>query len=192
MKQKDNVIIKYLIEHKEKELSILGISKALRIDYKNVYMIIKRLEKESLIKLETFGNSKRVKLINEINPKIFEAEYNRRKNLLKDRNMLIMLNDIEKISSKYYVLLLFGSYAKKTQTKNSDIDLMFIVPEGKEDTFEKEINIITSTLPLPIHFLIFSEKQFKEMINSNEHNVGKEALRDNIILYGIEMYYELI
>jgi len=31
-----------------------------------------------------------------------------------------------------------------------------------------------------------------EMINAKESNVGKEALNNNIILYGIEPYYELM
>ena len=193
MRTKDAVIIKYLIEHKSEELNILKISKALRMDYKNVHSIIKRLEKKSLIKLDSFGQSSRVKLIHKMHPLIFEAEYNRKKELLKNKNLAVMLNEFKKkISSKCYMLLLFGSYAKNKQTKNSDIDLMFIVPDGKEEIFEKEVHQIAGLLPLPIHYLIFSEKQFLEMINARESNVGQEALKNNIILYGIEMYYEMM
>lgn len=163
------------------------------MDYKNIYMIIKRLEKESLVKLESFGQSSRVKLISQVHPLIFEAEYNRRKELLKDKDLTVMLNDFKNVlQSKCYVLLLFGSYAKKTQTKNSDIDLMFIVPDGKEELFEKDVHRVARSLPLPIHYLVFSEKQFLEMINSKQSNVGQEALKNNVVLYGIETYYEMI
>jgi len=193
MRNKDAVIIRYLIENKNEELNILKISKKLKMDYKNIYFIIKRLEKESLVKLESFGQSSRVKLILQIHPLIFEAEYNRRKELLKDKNLAVMLNDFKnKLKSKYYVLLIFGSYAKKTQTKNSDIDLMFIVPDGKEELFEKDVYKVVRSLPLSIHHLVFSEKEFLNMINSRESNVGQEALKNNIILYGIETYYEMI
>ncbi|MBU1078697.1 MAG: nucleotidyltransferase domain-containing protein [Spirochaetes bacterium] len=193
MRNKDAVIIRYLIENKNEELNILKISKAIKMDYKNVYSIIKRLEKGSLVKLESFGQSSRVKLILQIHPLIFEAEYNRRKELLKDKNLAVMLNDFKnKLKSKYYVLLIFGSYAKKTQTKNSDIDLMFIVPDGKEELFEKDVYKVVRSLPLSIHHLVFSEKEFLNMINSRESNVGQEALKNNIILYGIETYYEMI
>ncbi len=193
MRTKDALIIKYLIEHKNKELNILNISKALRMDYKNVHSIIKRLEKRSLIKLESFGQSSRVKLISQVHPLIFEAEYNRKKELLKNKNLAVMLNEFKnKISSKCYVLLLFGSYAKNKQTKNSDIDLMFIVPDGKEELFEKDVHRTAGLLPLPIHYLVFSETQFLEMVNSKEPNVGQEALKNNIILYGIETYYEMM
>lgn len=192
MRNKDVIILKHLIEKKNEELNILKISKALRIDYKTIYSIVKRLEKESIIKLESFGQSNRIKLILQIHPLIFEAEYNRRKELLKNKNLAVMFNSFKNtIKSKLYILLVFGSYAKKTQTKNSDIDLMFIVPNGKEELFERDVDITARTLPLPIHHLVFSEKQFLEMVYARESNVGKEALKNSIILYGIENYYEM-
>ena len=193
MRNKDVVIIRFLIERKDEELNILKLSKELRMDYKNVYSIVKRLEKESLVKLESFGQSNRVKLISQVHPIIFEAEYNRRKELLKDKNLVVMLNDFKNaLKSKCYILLIFGSYAKKTQTKNSDIDLMFIVPDGKEEQFEKEVHRIAILLPLQIHYLVFSEKQFLDMVNAKESNVVQEALKNNIILYNIEAFYEMI
>ena len=193
MRNKEAVIIKCLIENKSKELNILKISKELKMDYKNIYSIIKRLEKESIVELESFGHSNRVKLVSQMHPLIFEAEYQRRKELLKNKNLAVMLNDFKNaINSKCYILLIFGSYAKKTITKSSDIDIMFIVPDDKEEFFENEINRRARSLPLPIHYLVFSEKQFLEMINAKESNVGLEALKNNIILYGIESYYEMI
>ncbi|HIH15076.1 MAG TPA: nucleotidyltransferase domain-containing protein [Nanoarchaeota archaeon] len=134
-----------------------------------------------------------VKLISQVHPLIFEAEYNRRKEILKDKNLAVMLNDFKNtLKSKCYMLLIFGSYAKKTQTKNSDIDLMFIVPDGKEELFEKDVHRAAKSLPLSIHELVFSEKQFLEMVDAKKSNVGQEALKNNIILYGIETYYEMI
>ena len=193
MRNKEVIIIRYLIENRNEELNILTISKGLRMDYKNVHSIVKRLEKEGIVRLESFGQSSRVKLIPQIHPLIFEAEYKRRKELLKDKNLAVMLNDFKNaIKSRCYMLLIFGSYAKRTQTKNSDIDLMFIVPDGKEELFEKDVHRIARSLPLPIHYLVFSEKQFLDMAHAREPNVGQEALKNNIILYGIETYYEMM
>jgi predicted transcriptional regulator len=72
MRDKETTIIKYLIENKTEELNIFKISKALKMDYKTAYSIVKRLEKEQLIKIETFGQSNRVKLINKVHPLIFK------------------------------------------------------------------------------------------------------------------------
>ena len=193
MRSKEPTIIKFLVEHKNEELNIRNISKAMKMDYKNAYSIIKRLEKASLVKIEAFGQSSRVKLNAIANPLIFEAEFERRKEVLKDKNLAVMLSSFKRgIKSKLYVLLLFGSYAKKTQTKSSDIDLMFICADGLEDAFEKDNNRIARSMPLPLHTIVFSESQFIGMINAKESNAGQEALKNNVILYGIETYYEMI
>ncbi len=193
MRSKESTIIKFLIEHKNEELNIFKISKAMKMDYKNAYSIIKRLEKASLVNIETFGQSSRVKLNDLVNPLIFEAEFERRKEILKDKNLAVMLSSFKRgIKSKLYILLLFGSYAKKTRTKSSDIDLMFICPDGLEDALEKDVSRTARSMPLPLHQLVFSESQFIEMISAKEPNVGQEALKYNVIMYGIEQYYEMI
>jgi len=134
-----------------------------------------------------------VKLNAIVHPLIFEAEFERRKDILRDKNFAVILGSFKRaIKSKLYVLLLFGSYAKRTQTKSSDIDLMFICPDGLEDAFEKYINRTARSMPMPLHTLVFSESQFIEMVNAKESNVGHEALKNNVILYGIEQYYGLM
>lgn len=193
MRGKESTIIKFLIENKNEELNIRSISQSMKMDYKTTYSIIKRLEKASLVKIETFGQSSRVKLNAQAHPLVFEAEFERRKEVLRDINLAVMLSNFKRaIKSKLYVMLLFGSYAKKTQTKSSDIDLMFICHDGLEDVFEKDINRVAHSMPLPLHPLVFSESQFIEMANAKEPNVGQEALKNNVILYGIEQYYGMI
>jgi predicted nucleotidyltransferase len=193
MRSREAEIVRFLIEHKNEELNIRVISKYMKMDYKNIYSIIKRLEKAGLIGIETFGSSSRIRLNRIIHQLLFEAELERRNEVIKDKNIAVMLTNFRRgLTSKLYVLLLFGSHAKKTHTKNSDIDLLFICADGIEDAFEKEVHRISRSLPLPLHPLVFSESQFTEMMHAKESNVGKEAIKNNVILYGIELYYELI
>ena len=56
----------------------------------------------------------------------------------------------------------------------------------------KNVNRIASSMPLSLHPLVFSESQFVGMTNAKESNVGQEALKNNVILYGIEQYYEMV
>ena len=192
MKGNDVEVVKLLIENRDKELSISTIAKMLEKDYKNAHNIVSRLSKTSAVKLQAFGKSYRVILANKPRPLIFEAEYLRRNELLKNKDFAVMRDSFEAMHSKLFVLLVFGSYAKKTQTKHSDIDLMFIVPDAGEEKMESEIQSILSTLPLKIHAQIFKETDFKAMKNSREVTVGSEALKNNVILHGIESYYEMI
>jgi len=192
MKSKEVEIIKLLLENKEKELNINLIAKLLKKDYKNVHNIVTRLSTMQLVKLETFGKSYRVILANKAHPLIYEAEYRRRIDLLKNKNITVMYDSFKSMGSKLYVLLIFGSYAKKTQNPHSDIDLLFIVPDEAEEKMETEIQTIAGTLPLKLHVNIFKESDFIAMKKSKEATVGSEAIMKNIILYGIESYYEMI
>ncbi|MBS3108115.1 nucleotidyltransferase domain-containing protein [Candidatus Woesearchaeota archaeon] len=192
MKANDTKIIKLLIENKENNLSINSLAKLLKKDYKNVHNITSRLKKAGIIELQPFGKSYIIKLKTKISPLIFEAEYERKEELLKNKDITIMQGSFNKLHSKLYILLVFGSYAKKTNKKDSDIDLMFIVPDEAEEKMEKEIDSIARTLPLKMHITIFKETDFKAMKNSKETTVGSEAMKNNIILNGIESYYERI
>jgi predicted nucleotidyltransferase len=183
----ETYIIKALIENKG-DMNISKLAKIAGKDYKTAHTIVKRLEKAGILKTTTFGKSAKIELIPVPNPLIYQAEYERRTEILKNKNLKVMLDSfISGLKTKLFILLLFGSYAKKTAKNNSDIDLLFIVPDEI-----KEINRIADTIPLDLHINIFSEAEFIEMKNSKKMTVGSEAIANNVILHGIESYYELI
>ncbi len=184
-------ILRHLLENRGKELSIRQIAQATKTDYKNIYLAIKRLEQEKAVSVGMFGHSKRISLGIWLSAKLMQAEMGRRDAILANKNIAVMLDQLKRdLTSSLYILLLFGSYAKGTQGKGSDIDLMFIVPDRKEDGFEKAVHASLSILPLPVHPLVFTESQFRQMLFSKEQNVGKEAVACNIILHNIESYYQ--
>ena len=191
MINKEKDIIKVLLENKTKELNISNIAEIIKLDYKTVHNIIQRLNQKKIIELKSFGKSCKIELINQFHPIIFEAEYARREEILRNKNLNLILDYFKGLQTKLYILLLFGSYAKKTQTKESDIDLLFIVPDNDEK-FESKIINISRTIPLKLHINIFKESEFIAMKNSKKITVGQEAINNNIILYGIENYYEII
>ncbi|MDO8661484.1 MAG: nucleotidyltransferase domain-containing protein [Candidatus Woesearchaeota archaeon] len=184
--------MRLLIENRDKELSISQIAHLLKKDYKNAHNMVSRLSKIPVVGIQPFGRSHRVVLIQKMHPIIFEAEFLRRAELLKNKDLAIMLDSFSKLRTKMHVLLVFGSYAKGTQTKKSDIDLLFVVPDDSEERLQKEIQNIARTLPLPLHINIFKETDFIAMKDSKKITVGSEAMKKNIILQGIEPYYELI
>ncbi len=93
----------------------------------------------------------------------------------------------------FFTLLIFGSYAKETQTKKSDLDIAVIV--DNEET-KKEITPFIETIKrrelIKIDYYVFTEKEFLEMLNNEEQNVGKEIYRANLIYYGLIEYYILL
>lgn len=189
MKNRDVDIVIALIENQEDLLNISQLSKKLNIDYKNTYNIVKKLEKENIITLKRFGKAYDCILNKKIIPVIFEAEYRRRQELLKNKNLRVLFNKLNSINIPF-VALIFGSHAKKRATQYSDIDLMLIYNKNENKNINIERTI--SLLPLDIHSVTFSYNEFLKMARSKQFSVVEEAIKNNIILIGIEDYYRLI
>jgi predicted nucleotidyltransferase len=176
-----------LLENEGRNISISGLSNYAKMDYKNVYNIVKQLEKEGIITLEKFGNAFNCILNKKVHPIIFEAEYERRKKLFKNSDLQILYKKINSLNFSF-IALIFGSYAKGTSSQNSDIDLMVIGEKNRE----KEVGRVISLLPLDIHFIFFTYDEFLSMSMSKEFSVVSEVIKRNIILIGIENYYRLM
>ena len=182
-------IIKYFVENK-KPKTIREIAKQIKADYRITYIAIQRLIEKNVINVQTVGKSSLCRLDEKYyGIRIYEAENERKENILKNKNINQLYKEImSKVKTSSFILLLFGSYAKRKQTKSSDIDLLFI---SNESGFETRISDILSLLPLKTHAMAFTEEEFIRMKDSKKSNVIQEAIESNIILYGIEAYYRI-
>lgn len=180
-------IVIALIEKPNEQITINRLSQELDIDYKNVYNIVKKFERDNLIFLEKNGNAYNCILNKEVHPIIFEAEFERRNNFLKKKSFKVLADKLSKLNFPF-IAIIFGSYAKGTETKNSDIDLMVIC----EDNRDKEIQRTISLFPQDIHLISLTSEEFRSMANNKEFNVVTEAISNNIILIGIEDYYRML
>ena len=178
-------ILKILLSNKEKRFTIKNIAESLKINYRIAYEKVMLLEKEGLIKITKVGNSKMCEVTNKFNNKVFEAEFERRRDLFKKKDFLILHNRLAELKFPL-ILLLFGSHTKGTANKHSDIDLLAIGGD------EKEIKATLSLLPDKIHLTNVTYENFIHMARSKEFTVVSEAIKNNIILIGIEEYYRLM
>ncbi|MFH1211946.1 MAG: nucleotidyltransferase domain-containing protein [Candidatus Woesearchaeota archaeon] len=189
MKTEIKIIKLFIADRKPK--TIREISKAIGSDYRITYIAVQKLLEKNILSAKTVGKSSLCSL----NPayfgfEIFKAEEERKNAALNNRNLSQLYKEImAKAGTSFFVLLLFGSYAKQKQTKSSDIDLMFICDDKN---FEKRIIESLYLLPLKTHSLAFTEQEFRKMKDSKESNVVKETIQNNIILNGSEAYYRMI
>jgi len=177
------------------KLTINEISTQLKETYSFVNKVTNKLIKDNIIIKQTIGNSHLCTLnlnnektqayltLNEIEKKERFIE--------KNKNIRTLISEITKKIQAECVLI-FGSYAKGNQTKSSDIDLL-IINNKKDNTINKEINLLETMYNIKINQIVINERIFKEMIQNNvEINVGKEALKNHIILYGSNIFWKLI
>jgi predicted nucleotidyltransferase len=181
-------LLKYLIEHKAPQ-SIRTASGAIVVDYKNTYNLVNELEPD-IISKKKIGNTNLIEIKLVPNMEIFSVENKRTNQFLKENKKLeLVWRDIREINYPFFIVLVFGSYVKKTKTERSDIDIC-IISDNKEKT--KELISKLELLPLKLEIHNFTSAEFESMLWTKEDNVGKEIVKNNIILFGIENYYDLI
>jgi predicted nucleotidyltransferase len=159
-----------------------------------ITLFLKNLKKEELIQEKQIANTKQycLNLDNKKNLKyIFLAKTeNFTENLTKDIN--IILNHLSK-NNPFASIILFGSYVKETEKKNSDLDIAIII-ENKSKEIKAKIAIKEAALKteLKIDSQIITEKEFKEMLKNNEENLGKQIAKNHLAIQNQEAFYNII
>ena len=107
-----------------------------------------------------------------------------------------ILSEAQKKISKqtdFFILIIFGSYAKNKATEKSDLDLAVII---ESEQTKKEIAPLLETVKRreikPIDYHIFTRDEFLEMLKAESENVGKQIYKNSIIYYGFIEYCNLI
>lgn len=186
-------ILALLFNDLTKEYTIREISIALQQPYPQTHRSISSLLEKSIISKKTQGKNSIIRLVlEEKHDEYILAEVERKKEVLKKYKMLqLVANDLEKIRFNQFICILFGSYAAKKAGTDSDIDLLFIIPDEYDySQFEKEVknSITISTADINIT----TEKGLLEMWkNPLKLNVGNEILKKHILLYGTELFLRL-
>ena len=98
-----------------------------------------------------------------------------------------------KIPTKFYVFIVTGSYANNSQNESSDIDIVVIINDSMETKRIYSQLRLACELNIPkMHLYVFRQSEFLQMLLSNEANYGKEIVKNNLILYGAENYYNIL
>lgn len=182
-------LIKYLIENKE-PVSIKQLSGSALMDYKNTYNYVGDLTASGAITQSIIGNTTPVQINLSPNQEIYSVEQKRADEfLLKNPKFKLIKEDIQELNYPFMIVLIFGSFAKEKNTLVSDIDIG-IISDNREKT--KKLIEMLNLLSLRLDINEFTTNEFTSMIEKTQNNLGHEIVKSNIILYGIENYYNLI
>lgn len=100
------------------------------------------------------------------------------------------LNELE---DKPQIVVIFGSYASGTYTKNSDIDILLVFQKVENsktiEDLAKKIGMKTNTQLNPVYL---TYQEFKESFHNSTKDFFKKLKIDKIILIGIEWWRQLI
>jgi len=160
-----------------------------------IYNSLPKLEKLEIIEKENVPPGQLISLFPYAPVEyLLKAEMYRTEIFLEKNGFIkvFMQDVIRSAGSLFFALLIFGSYSKGTNDDRSDLDLLAIVPERKHVS-QMEEAIKDSYTKMKKDIIVVTEDDFLEMTaNSDRFNVGNEARKNHVILYGFEQYHRLI
>lgn len=180
-------IINYLGKHIEESFTMNELSKAVKVPYATFYRTLQGMK--DLVNIRTVGKSKTVRLKTEspaIKSYLAISSEEEKKEFLKKQPMI---NKIAAELETEDTIVIFGSYAKGIERKESDIDFLIINKKGDRSISFSKYEILFKKKINPI---FISKSELKQMLKEKEENVGKQALENHIILNNPESFWESV
>jgi len=198
-------VLSYLSRSMGQKVTINAIRHGLGLSYGSLHYTIRKLHDDKIINIEEVGNYKLISLnfknmltiseLARLSVKVSQEIVGQNKKLRQLNNLIETLRGYKEILS----IVLFGSQARQMQHEKSDIDVLVILgAESKKNRplinkIKVDIMAFGTKDFLQIQSFIVDYQIFKNMLKSKEEiNVGKEALKDGIVLEGYENYWKMI
>lgn len=186
-------ILQLLLSRPEERLSIRGIARLLGKSYTLTYNNVQGLVKWGFVEKQSIPPAQVIQLKEGIPTNVLVDIERKIAEIFLEKHpwIKLYLKDVLNAAPPFFVMLVFGSYAKGTPTKNSDLDILIIVP-AKENipVMEKAAQQYTKVKK---GIIVVDTQNFTEMIKNPEKlSVGNEAKKHHILIYGTEQYYQLL
>ena len=161
-----------------------------------VQIALKKFKEQNLVKTEIIGDVTTYSLTLNNNLTLSYLNLINDLEIRKRKFPKEIVSEIQKKISKqtdFFILIIFGSYAKNKGTEKSDLDIAVIV---ESEQTKKEITPLLETVKRreikPIDYHIFTRNEFLEMLKADYENVGKQIYRNSVIYSGFIVYCNLI
>jgi len=166
----------------------------------------RKLAKQGILATKAEGREKSYKA-NLSNPaarkltELFEAE-RREEFYRRNRRLAWALQDFAKrvfdFLPQIQSVVLFGSAARDQLAKTSDVDALVIIPTMEQEGFNalmKSVDALSAEVRakygFPISAVTMTMKDFESALREKKR-IANDVLRDGIVLFGEERYYQLL
>jgi len=176
MEQKDYILEIITVLVKEK-IHLRGLAKIIDVNHMMIVRKMKQLLNENIVDFKQEGKNKVffLKKTIEARTKIFMMENYKLQRLIKRHPTLRKVIERIQEDKRLKLALLFGSYAKGLEKKDSDVDIYL---ETKNKEIKKELGRLDSRLSIKIGKY------------NKDDNLIKEINKNHVIIKGVEFFYE--
>jgi len=189
-------ILAYLSSKPREGFTVRQIARGIGQDYRITYVMTMRLARQKYIvaekrrpvtycRLNLKGNSALLGYIEGIRASRF---------LAKHRDIGILVGDIiQKMTSPFFTMIVFGSHVKGIASERSDLDVLLVIPNKEmENDVSSAIGSVTRISPIGIHAVTLTSEEFAHLLREKKPNVAWEALDNRIVPYGAEPLFKIL
>ncbi len=183
-------ILRLFYDNKNKPIHLRDISRKIKLNESTTSTHLNNLVKEGILKTEKEANLKKFSIYKNKIPSIFPLfDYERLDALPLVRRDAIKLY-IKKLERKPLLVIVFGSTAKGTFRKDSDVDILVIFPEKYED--KKAIDYVNSQTGIKIQTFKITENEFNNELKFKKDKVIQSALETGFPVFNEKYFYEVM
>ena len=184
-------ILECFYKNRNKEIYFSEILRQTKLTQNTTLKHLKNLQKNDLIlSIKKIGNT--FYKVNSNNPQIYSIfsffDYKKLNGLPPERKRAIT-EFFKKIKIKPLICLIFGSTAKGTFDKKSDIDILLIYNK-KESQNKKLKEDVESITGVKIQTFIIDFDYFKEQILKQKDKVISHAIKTGFVVTGFNYFYQ--
>jgi predicted nucleotidyltransferase len=187
-------IVDLLARNTERKLTINEIAKSLEEYYSFVHRTVDKLTKDDVVIKERAGKSYlcSINLEAEKTVALIQLSEIEKKNEFYSSNkeLRLLLEDFAKSAKSAIIpisIVLFGSSAKGTATKESDIDILLIT--RSKVGIDKITKEIYAKFGKEVSVIAITPEDFKRQ---RDNALIKEIVKDHYVLYGAEKFVNLV
>ncbi len=185
-------IVDLLSKNMEKIFTINEIAKSLGEYYSFVHRTVGKLTKEGIV-IQTKAGKSHLCSLNLENEKtmaliqLSEIE-SRDEFYRKNKELKLIFDDFVKgaDNEKTIAIILFGSYAKGTANKESDIDILIVA--ARKFNIDKIAKEIHAKYGKEISTVLITPEEFRKQ---KDKAIIKEIIKDHFVLYGAESFVKM-
>ena len=181
---KENEILGLFLGNYIREIYGRELINKVNMSQKEIALILNSLENKGILLSTKKGNIKFFKLnikLMKLKDILAIAEFNRKMSFFDKHRKLAYV--FTKDDSR--IIGIFGSYAKSSETKESDVDIFIIGKKKPEDVLSAQ------RLGLKPNIKYFSESDMVKLL-SEKNNLLNEIVLHHILVFGIEDFIRLI
>lgn len=183
------ILSNYLDDYK-KSLHLREISREIKVDVKATQLQLKKLEKINVLCSAVKGRNKDYTLnLNNITTQYYLMMAETFVSIIYLKKNFLIKKIIREIGNKIHdPIILFGSFAKSTYTKDSDVDLLIISDKKIKTSITLEASNLVGR---EINLKSTNRDRFMNGLRSNDPLI-KEVVSNHIILKGIDEFCDIM